>query len=148
MNSLAEGCEIDGFRLGELIHAGSMALIYRLMGPRGPLPLIMKIPRLGVGERAINVTGFEVCRMVLGALGQGPHHPTLVAYGDVETTPYLVIQHIEGSRLSDFLSRAPLPAEEIASQFAQTLTQGLARRNGATHIWQAEPPAPPRRREA
>jgi len=114
MNSLDPGCEIDGFRLGELIHAGSMALIYRLVGPRGPLPLIMKIPRLGVGERAVNVTGFEVCRMVLGALGQGPHHPTLVAYGDVETTPYLVIQHIEGSRMSDLLSRAPLPPDEIA----------------------------------
>ena len=114
MNSLDPGCEIDGFRLGELIHAGSMALIYRLVGPRGPLPLIMKIPRLGVGERAVNVTGFEVCRMVLGALGQGPHHPTLVAYGDVETTPYLVIQHIDGSRLSDLLPRAPLPSEEIA----------------------------------
>jgi len=114
MNSLEPGCEIDGFRLGELIHAGSMALIYRLVGPGGPLPLIMKIPRLGVGERAVNVTGFEVCRMVLGALGQGPHHPTLVAYGDVETTPYLVIQHIDGSRLSDLLPRTPLPPEEIA----------------------------------
>jgi nucleotide-binding universal stress UspA family protein len=114
MTSIGPGCEIDGFRLGELIHAGSMASIYRLTGPRGPLPLIMKIPRLGPGERAVNVIGFEVCRMVLGALGQGPHHPTLVAYGDVETTPYLVIQHIDGTRLSDCLSRAPLPPEEIA----------------------------------
>jgi nucleotide-binding universal stress UspA family protein len=73
----------------------------------------MKIPRLGAGERAVNVIGFEVCRMVLGALGQGQHHPTLVAYGDIETTPYLVIQHIDGGRLSDFLPRAPLPSEEI-----------------------------------
>ena len=94
MTSIGPGCEIDGFRLGELIHAGSMASIYRLAGPRGPLPLIMKIPRLGAGERAVNVIGFEVCRMVLGALGQSPHHPTLIAYGNVETTPYLVIQYL------------------------------------------------------
>lgn len=114
MTPIGPGCEIDGFRLGELIHAGSMALIFRLAGPRGPLPLIMKVPRLGAGERAVNVIGFEVCRMVLGALGQGPHHPTLVAYGDVETTPYLVIQYIDGARLSDSLPRAPLPAGEIA----------------------------------
>jgi eukaryotic-like serine/threonine-protein kinase len=114
MSSIGPGCEIDGFRLGELIHAGSMASIYRLTGPRGPLPLIMKIPRLGPGERAVNVIGFEVCRMVLGALGQSPHRPTLIAYGDVETTPYLVIQYIEGTRLSDCLPRAPLPPEEIA----------------------------------
>ena len=81
------------------MHVGSMASIYRLTGPHGPLPLIMKIPRLGPGERAVNVIGFEVCRMVLGALAQGPHHPTLVAYGDVETTPYLVMEYVEGARL-------------------------------------------------
>ena len=114
MTPIGPGSEIDGFRLGELIHAGSMALIFRLAGPHGPLPLIMKVPRLGAGERAVNVIGFEVCRMVLGMLGQGPHHPTLVAYGDVETTPYLVIQYIDGVRLSESLPRAPLPPGEIA----------------------------------
>ena len=114
MSGIGPGSEIDGFRLGEMIHAGSMASIYRLTGPEGPLPLIMKIPRLGPGERAVNVIGFEVCRMVLGALAQGQHHPTLVAYGDVETTPYLVIEFVEGVRLNDWTRRAPLPPEEIS----------------------------------
>jgi hypothetical protein len=86
-----------------------MASIFRLSGPRGPLPLVMKIPRLGPGERAVNVIGFEVCRMVLGTLGQSIHHPTLVAYGDVETTPYLVMEFVDGVRLSDWLDRAPIP---------------------------------------
>jgi eukaryotic-like serine/threonine-protein kinase len=112
-HKIGPGSEIDGFRLGEMIHAGSMAAIYRLTGPQGPLPLVMKIPRLGPGERAVNVIGFEVCRMVLGALAQGPHHPTLVAYGDVETTPYLVMEFIEGIRLNDCLPRAPMRPEEI-----------------------------------
>src|SRR5881227_4373804 len=84
------GTEIDGFRLGERMHVGSMASIYRLEGPKGPLPLVMKIPRLGAGERSANVVSFEQCRMVLGALSQSPHYPTLIAYGDVDTTPYLV----------------------------------------------------------
>ena len=74
----------------------------------------MKIPRLGAGERAVNVISFEVCRTVLGALAQGPHHPTLVAYGDVETTPYLVMEYVEGARLDDWVGRAPLAPEEIA----------------------------------
>lgn len=108
------GVEIDGFRLGERIHVGSMASIYRLEGPRGPLPLIMKIPRLGAGERSANVVSFEQCRMVLGALSQSPHHPTLIAYGDVETTPYLVMEHIEGTRLDHWLERAPLAAQDTA----------------------------------
>src|SRR5260221_8631085 len=114
MNALGPGSEIDGFCLGELLHVGSMASIYRLTGPDGPLPLIMKIPRLGPGERAVNVIGFEVCRMVLGAIAQGPNHPTLVAHGDVETTPYLVMEYVEGTRLNDWVARAPLPAPEIA----------------------------------
>jgi nucleotide-binding universal stress UspA family protein len=108
------GSEIDGYRLGEMIHAGSMAYIFRLTGPQGPLPLVMKIPRLGPGERAVNVIGFEVCRMVMGALAQSPHHATLVSYGDVETMPYLVMGYVEGTRLSDWVSRAPIAPEEIA----------------------------------
>jgi len=108
------GVEIDGFRLGERIHVGSMASIFRLEGPRGPLPLVMKIPRLGAGERSANVVSFEQCRMVLGALSQSPHHPTLVAYGDVETTPYLVMECIEGTRLDAWVERAPLAAQDTA----------------------------------
>src|SRR5882762_10468518 len=114
MLSPKPGTEIDGFRLGEKMHAGTMAWIYRLMGPEGPLPLIMKMPRVGPTERPANVISFEVCRMVLGAIAQSPHHPTLVAYGDVETTPYLVMEYVDGARLSDWGGRAPLPAEEIA----------------------------------
>jgi eukaryotic-like serine/threonine-protein kinase len=113
IDALGEGAEIDGFRLGEPVHRGSMASIYRLTGGDGPLPLIIKIPRLGAGERAVNVIAFEVCRMVLGALAQGPHYPTLVAYGDIEATPYLVMERVEGARLDEWVQRAPLPAEEI-----------------------------------
>jgi nucleotide-binding universal stress UspA family protein len=111
---LAPGVEIDGFRLGDPVHRGSMATIYRLAGSDGALPLIIKIPRLGAGERAVNVVAFEVCRMVLGALAQGAHYPTLVAYGDVETTPYLVMGWVEGVRLDEWIRRAPLPPDEIA----------------------------------
>src|SRR6266571_2692981 len=114
MDPLGPGSEVDGFLLGELIHAGSMATIYRLTGRDSPLPLIIKIPRLGAGERAVNVIAFEVCRMVLGALAQGPHHPTLVAFGDVETTPYLVMEYVEGVRLNDWVQRAPIAPEEVA----------------------------------
>src|SRR4051812_642212 len=106
MDSPGPGSEIDGFCLAERIHVGSMASIYRLAGANGPLPLVMKIPRLGAGERAVNVIGFEVCRMVLGALRQSAHHPTLVAHGDVETMPYLVMEFIDGTSLEDWVARS------------------------------------------
>src|SRR6266478_241903 len=128
MSTPGPGSEIDGFRVGEMIHAGSMASIYRLTGPRGALPLIIKIPRLGAGERAVNVIAFEVCKMVLGALAQGPHHPTLVAFGDVETTPYLVMEYVVGTRLNDWVQRAPIEPGEIAR-----LGSALALALHATH---------------
>lgn len=132
---LEPGSEIDGFRLGELIHVGSMASIYRLTGPAGPLPLIIKIPRLGPGERAVNVVAFEVCRMVLGALGQGPHHPTLVAFGDVETTPYLVMEYVDGVRLNDWAGRAPIAPGEIARLGAAlALALDDLHRQGVAHL--------------
>lgn len=124
MDPLGPGTEIDGFRLGEVVHRGSMASIYRLTGHDGPLPLVIKIPRLGAGERAVNVIAFEVCKMVLGALAQGPHYPTLVSYGDVETTPYLVMERVEGVRLDEWIDRAPVAADEIVrlgSAFALAL---------------------------
>jgi nucleotide-binding universal stress UspA family protein len=124
MNALESASEIDGFRLGEILHVGSMASIYRLVGAEGPLPLIIKIPRLGAGERAVNVIAFEVCRVVLGALGQGRHHPTLVAFGDVETTPYLVMEYIEGVRLNDWVKKAPIAPDEIA-RLGSALALGL-----------------------
>jgi len=114
MDLLSPGSEIDGFRVGEVIHVGSMASIYRLTGSDGPLPLIIKIPRLGPGERAVNVIAFEVCKMVLGALAQSPHHPTLVAFGDLETTPYLVMEYVDGVRLNEWVERAPIAPDEIA----------------------------------
>ncbi|HEY2977703.1 MAG TPA: serine/threonine protein kinase, partial [Burkholderiaceae bacterium] len=78
-----EGDELDGFRLGPRIHLGGMAAIHRLVGPKGPLPLVMKIPRLGIGEPASNVISFEVERMVLGVLS-GRQVPRLICTGDVE----------------------------------------------------------------
>src|SRR2546426_11088210 len=114
MLSPQPGTEIDGFRLGERMHVGTMAWIYRLMGPDGPLPLVMKMPRVGPTERPANIISFEVEPMVSGALAQSPHHPTLVAYGDVETTPYLVMEQVEGRRLREWIERAPIAAEETA----------------------------------
>lgn len=114
MSLRAPGTEIDGFCLGETVHVGGMAWIHRLVGPKGPLPLVMKIPRLAASQPAANVISFEVERMVLGSLTQSAHAPTLVAYGELEATPYLVMEYVEGTRLTEWLGRTPLPAKEIA----------------------------------
>jgi nucleotide-binding universal stress UspA family protein len=112
---LDAGTEIDGFRIGSWIHTGGMAIIYTVTGgPHDPgFPLVMKVPRLGPGEPVESVVSFEVEQMVLSAV-KGPHVPRLVATGDLERHPFLVMEHVEGRPLTEWVERAPLPAEEVA----------------------------------
>jgi eukaryotic-like serine/threonine-protein kinase len=104
---------VDGFLVGERIHAGGMGVICRVTGPEHGFPMLMKVPRLGPGEPATSVISFEVEQMVLAALS-GPHVPRFVAAGDLERRPYLVMEEIAGASLKELVPRAPLPAEEVA----------------------------------
>ncbi len=107
------GVEVDGFRVEERIHAGGMALIYRVSRAGEPAPLVMKVPRLGPGEPATSVISYEVEQTLLSAL-HGPHVPRLVASGDLARHAYLVMEHVEGRSLQEWVDRAPLPPEEVA----------------------------------
>lgn len=119
MKLLEPGTVIDGFEVGECLHAGGMAHIYQVAyagaAQRGPFPMVMKVPRMTEGDGAENIVGFEVERQILSVL-TGPHVPRLVAAGDLAQLPYLVMEHVPGRTLQQWLddNRAPLPAEEIA----------------------------------
>lgn len=112
---LPAGAEVDGFRILELLHEGGMALLYAVEatgeGPP-PFPLVMKIPKLAFGNHPGCLVGFEVEQMVLGRIA-GPHVPRLVAGGQVDGAPWLVMERIAGSRLTVAAARAPLAAEEV-----------------------------------
>jgi eukaryotic-like serine/threonine-protein kinase len=119
---LEEGSVIDGFVIGARVHAGAMAEIYRVRydgGRADPgFPLMMKVPRMGGGEGAENLVGFEVEHQLLQAL-HGPHVPRFVAAGDMHRLPYLVMEYIEGRTLQQMLDefsalRRRPQAEDIA----------------------------------
>jgi nucleotide-binding universal stress UspA family protein len=110
---LDPGTDIDGFRIEGRIHSGGMAIIYRVSGRDAGFPMIMKVPRLGHGEPAESVVSFEVEQLVLPALS-GPHVPRFVAAGDLGRQPYLVMEHVEGRSLAEWVDRAPLEAREVA----------------------------------
>lgn len=107
------GAEVDGFRIEERLHAGSMAVVYRVSHPGASGPLVMKVPRLGPGEPSASVVSFEVEQTLLSAL-RGPHVPRLVASGDLARHAYLVMEHVQGRSLQEWAERAPLPAGEVA----------------------------------
>ena len=53
MSRLDEGSELDGFRIGALIHAGAMARIYEVDyadGRLAPFPMVMKVPLMREGD--------------------------------------------------------------------------------------------------
>ncbi|MES2945014.1 MAG: bifunctional serine/threonine-protein kinase/universal stress protein [Pseudomonadota bacterium] len=119
MKLLAPGTAMDGFVIGHCLHAGGMAHIYQAGyadASRQPLfPMVMKVPRMTEGDGAENILGFEVELQLLSVL-TGPHVPRLVAAGDLEKLPYLVMEYIQGQTLQQMLNEAtsPLPADDIA----------------------------------
>jgi serine/threonine protein kinase len=89
-----------------------MADFWRVSHAGVSLPLIMKIPLLRSGEDPLTIVGFEQEQMILARL-TGPHVPRFIAAGDFER-PYIVMEYVEGRSLADLVSRAPLPADEVA----------------------------------
>ena len=131
MTAPAPGTLIDGFRLGELLHAGGMALIYEAhYADERPQPfaMVMKVPRMTAGDGAETIVGFEVEHQLLQAL-VGPHVPRLVAAGDLAVLPYLVMERIPGQTLDHWLERArraPLDAPTLARLGAAVATAAHA----------------------
>ena len=118
MKLLEPGARVDGFVIDACLHAGGMAHIYRVRyadgRPDPGFPLVMKVPRMTAGDGAENIIGFEVEQQILQVVS-GPHVPRLVAVGDLERLPYLVMEYVAGHTLEHWLE-APgrPPVEEVA----------------------------------
>lgn len=118
---LEPGTVVDGYRVEGRVHAGGMAVLYRVSSPDSAFPLVMKVPRLGPGEPAESVVSYEVETMVLAALG-GPHVPRFVAAGDLARVPYLVMEYVEGRSLKEWVTGAPVAPAEVARLGAAVAT--------------------------
>jgi len=105
---------IDGFRLEEKIHQGSMAEIWGVRRAESPAPLVMKIPSFRDSDDPAAIVGFEVEQMILPTLS-GVHVPRFVAAGDWSAQPYIVMEQIGGPSLRARLDDAPLDPDEVAS---------------------------------
>jgi len=108
------GTRIDGFRLEEKIHQGSMAEIWRVRRDDSPAPLVMKLPSFRDSDDPAALVGFEVEQMILPKLS-GAHVPRFVAAGDWSVQPYIVMEQIRGQSLRSRLGEAPLDPGEVAA---------------------------------
>lgn len=109
--NLDPGSEIDGFHLLDQIGEGGMATIHRVTKEGIDLPLVMKAPRMAFGSHPGFFVGFEVEQMILAVL-TGSHVPQFVSKGKLETNPYIVMEHIEGPLLLDYVEQ-PVDLPEI-----------------------------------
>jgi eukaryotic-like serine/threonine-protein kinase len=109
---LKPGTEIDGFVVGERIHAGEMSNIFRVSKPGCAAPMIMKVACVGPNEPSESIISFEIEATIVPMLS-GPHVPRFVAVGDLTKTPYLIAEWIDGQNLEQILEGGPLPPVEV-----------------------------------
>ena len=132
MKLLEPGATLDGFTIEECIHSGGMAHIYRVVyadGRPGPgFAMAMKIPRMTAGDGAENIVSFEVECQIMQAL-HGNSTPRFVAAGDLQHTPYLVMEYVQGHTLQHWLD-GPQP---VAVDTITQLGVALARSAHALH---------------
>lgn len=118
---ITPGTVLDGFTVGDLVHTGGMAVLYRVTHPDHKAPLIMKVPRLAEGDDPEAIVGFEMEQMILPRL-KGVHVPVYVGQGDFSVQPYIVMEFIQGEALVKRLPELPLPSAEVASLGAKIAT--------------------------
>src|SRR6478609_925391 len=118
------GAEIDGYTIGECVHAGGMATLWSVIHPGIDVPLLMKIPRVSEGEDPAAIVSFEMEMMILPRLA-GPHVPSCFGTGDFAHQAYVVIERISGTTLYKRLAGLPLPYDE-ARQLVARIATGLA----------------------
>src|SRR6187402_2469602 len=128
------GAAIDGYTIGECVHAGGMATLWAVTHPGIDVPLLMKIPRVSEGEDPAAIVSFEMEMMILPRLA-GPHVPSCFGTGDFAHQAYAVIERIPGTTLYKRLPDLPLPYEEarlLVSKIAAALAD-LHRQNVIHH---------------
>jgi serine/threonine protein kinase len=140
---MAPGTEIDGFVIGECIHSGGMAHIYRVSyaqtGRDAGFPLAMKVPRMTGSDGAETIVGFEVEHQLLQVLS-GPHVPRFVAAGDLSRLPYLVMEYVPGRTLQDWVDaasterRRPSPEQIARAGAALALAAHSLHQQDAVHL--------------
>jgi serine/threonine protein kinase len=133
MKLMTPGTELDGFLIGDCLHAGGMAHIYAVIyaqpGHDPGFQMVMKVPRMTAGDGAENIVSFEVEYQMLQVLS-GEHVPRFVAAGDLARVPYLVMERIEGRSLQQWLDEA---ARQRKRHGAQEIARAGAAVAAAAH---------------
>ena len=117
--ALQTGSTIDGYLIGEKLHTGGMATLWRVTHPDIAMPIVMKVPMILDGDDATFIVGFEMEMMLLPRL-TGVHVPRCFGVGDYARQPYVVMEQIDGDSLFPLLEKSPLPIADVVSLAGKT----------------------------
>ncbi|WP_420132542.1 serine/threonine protein kinase [Rhodopseudomonas sp.] len=112
--SFEPGSSVDGYLIEGPLHRGGMASLFAVHKADDPMPMVMKIPRMGEGEDPAAIVSFEMEQMLMPRL-RGPHVPHFVALSDFSKHPYIVMERIAGEPLLARLPDLPLPYDEAVA---------------------------------
>lgn len=112
MHEVELGETIDGFHVQECLHESQVSKLYRVSHPDHAVPLIMKVPKISVLLPSSVFAGFETEMRILSKL-RGVYTPKIYGKGDLASTPYLVMEYVEGTELQQAAKNGPLPIDEI-----------------------------------
>ena len=132
MSLLKPESVLDGFVIGPCIYSGAMAHIYSVHCADGApdcadpgFPMVMKVPRMTAEDGAETIISFEVEHQLLPLLS-GPHVPRFVAAGDLQDTPYLVMEHVPGRTLEHWLPESDAAAGPLTHETLANLGAAVA----------------------
>ncbi len=127
------GFSLGPYRVTRLLGSGGMGDVYLARDPELERTVALKVLRLGPGQpEAARRRLLEEARAA-SALNH-PHICTIYGIGEAEGRAFIVMEHVDGSPLSEILRAGPLPLEAVVRygiQVADALAH--AHRQGVVH---------------
>ncbi|MEZ4265867.1 MAG: serine/threonine-protein kinase [Myxococcota bacterium] len=118
--------QIRGYRVGEVVHVGSVSTVYRAIRESDGLPVVLKwlsAPAPTLGDLARYRQAFETMRGI-----DLPNISKVLALEEHERRPLLVMRDVGGITLASRLSAGPMPVLEVL-----TLAVAIADALGSLH---------------
>ena len=127
--SLVSGEKLGSYEILALLGAGGFGEVYRAKDLKLGREIALKVLRGEFSSDPERLRRFEREARAASAL----NHPNIVTVHDVgsfDSTPFMVMELVEGETLREVLSRGPLAAAELL-RIAVQMADGLAKAHGA-----------------